>query len=92
MFWDVGGYPGVSQEPIDNVGAVRTAAALVATRHAEMAAFDALPAELRHALAHAPMDWSSLDILARYRRARRRYPERRVIRAALALIASARTQ
>ncbi len=54
-----------------------------------MHAFDALPGEVRRALAEASVDWCPVDILARWRRAARRYGPLRATRAAVRAIRQA---
>lgn len=60
-----------------------------ASAEAEMAAYDALPRELREALADAALGWSAVDVLARWRRAAARYGEARATRAGVKAVRAA---
>jgi hypothetical protein len=63
--------------------------AVLASGSEEMAAFDALPAELRAALREAPEGWSAVNILARWRRAAAQHGEARATLAGLRVLREA---
>lgn len=63
--------------------------AVLASSSEEMAAFDALPAELRAALRDAPEGWSAVNLLARWRRAAERHGEERATQAGLRVLREA---
>ena len=59
------------------------------TRSEEMAAFDALPRDLRDALNDGVSAWSAVNVLARWRRAASVYGERRATQAGVAMLKAA---
>lgn len=61
----------------------------LATRAAEMAAYDGLPPALRAALAEAPVCWSAVNILARWQRAAMVYGAPRATAAGLRVLREA---
>lgn len=63
--------------------------AVLASSAEEMAAFDPLPPAVREALRDAPVGWSAVNILARWRRAAALHGEERATLAALRVLRQA---
>lgn len=67
----------------------RGGAVTLTTRAEDMAAYDALPAVIRAAIAEAPVNWSASNILDRWQRALMIYGERRATAAAVRVLREA---